>query len=297
MRLKISITFLIILTIHLFCYAEETKDESSVTSSFNQAWLKTVVSIEIKNEKEEISSIGTGFIVRSPENHGLLITAKHVIVNSNNKSVKIKENLAYRLNDREKDSAVYFDKELEEKGLGSWFISKEYDVACRFIERKKTSDVKTLTLGNFVYQKNIQTGAPLIILGFPLGLRSEEYAKPIARKAMVARSDTNNIIVDGFVFPGNSGGPVVYVPTLKLGKGLKSNLLNEQHLVGLVSSSINYREPCISVKTQRLRITFEDNTGLTKIVPSDAIAKLINREDVMVLDKKLKELKKKLQSD
>mgnify|MGYP001582831835 CR=1 FL=1 len=53
---------------------------------------------------------------------------------------------------------------------------------------------------------------------------------------MIAKVEENKIIVETFVFPGNSGGPIVYVPVIKLGKSFTSLLINEEKLVGIIAS-------------------------------------------------------------
>jgi V8-like Glu-specific endopeptidase len=255
------------------------------TSYFNDNWMKTVVSIEVILKSGDEKPIGTGFLVNSQNNHILLLTAKHVILDKEGNVIK---NLAVRLNNRSGKSILLGDEIIKKLTGGKWFLSKTSDIACQFIYRKETSDVLFISISDFLSAAELNVGAPLVILGFPVGIRSDEFAVPIARKAMVARTDSDIIIVDGFVFPGNSGGPVVYSPTIKFGKGINSAVLNKQRLIGLVSQSINYVDIAVSQQTKRPRITFEDNTGLAKVIPTDAILELINREDVQEVDNKLK---------
>lgn len=103
---------------------------------------------------------------------------------------------------------------------------------------------------------------------------------------MVARADRDDLLADAFVFPGNSGGPVLYEPPIKIkGKGLiTSPFINEEHLVGLVSEFLSYSETAVSQQTKRPRVVFEENSGLARIVPADAIRDLLNRDDVTKLD-------------
>ncbi len=57
---------------------------AELTTFFNQQWLKTVVSIEMINDKKEIKPIGTGFLIKTDNNHILLVSAKHVVSDENN---------------------------------------------------------------------------------------------------------------------------------------------------------------------------------------------------------------------
>jgi len=269
----------------LFSYSLSIAEENhNKTSDFDESWLKAVVSIEITSEPGVETSVGTGFIVQSPNHHLLLITAKHVVLN---KKGNIRNNLAIRINDKSGQSILYKSIDIENSNLGNWFLSKTSDLACKFILRKETSDILSIPLSMFLPTSELNVGAPLMVLGFPMGLRSDEFAVPIVRKAMAAKVDPDIVIIDGLSFPGNSGGPVVYKPAIKFGKGINSAVINEQRLIGLVYESINYVDTAISQQTKRARITFEENSGLSNVIPADEILKLIKRKDVLETDKKI----------
>lgn len=256
-----------------------------VTSSFNVAWLKAVVSIEQVAIGTPVRPVGTGFLVLSQRHHIVLVTARHVVVDELGKP---RTGLSLRLNDASGQSDLIGEAELASLGLGGWFISADADVACRFVFRRQTSDVLLIPMDQFLPTDQIQPGAPAVVIGFTLGLRSERYATPVLKRASVALVQGDQVLLDVSVFPGNSGGPVVYVPTISLGKGLTSNLLNEQRLIGLVSEAISYQEVAVSEQTKRPRVTFEQNAGLARVVPADAIGRLLQRDDVRKLDDSLK---------
>jgi len=271
--------------------------EKKLTSNFNQNWLKTIISIEIiekddERKTEKHNPTGTGFLIETKNKHLLLTTAKHVIIDNN--TGKVRDKLPYRLNDKIGNSILITEEELENLLLGSWFLSETYDLACRFIVVSKTSDIATISQESFLYAEDVQAGTQIFLLGFPLGIRSEKYAKPITRHGIVSRSEPNNLIVDVGFYPGNSGGPVIYVPVMKFGGGLNSFLLNEEKLVGVATQYISYVDVAISAQTGRNRITFEENSGLCNVVPVNAINSLLERDDLSTLDKKLIEIFKKL---
>ena len=87
--------------------------------------------------------------------------------------------------------------------------------------------------------------------------------------------------------PGNSGGPVVYVPSIKLGEDFTSLLINEQKLIGIIASYIPYQEVAISPQTGRPRVIFEENPGLSEVIPAKAIKDLISRDDFKKQEEKL----------
>lgn len=106
---------------------------------------------------------------------------------------------------------------------------------------------------------------------------------------MIARSDRDALIADAFIFPGNSGGPVIYAPPIKVGGGMTSPFVNEERLAGLAISYEAYREHADSTLTKRSRSVFEENSGLANIEPADIILELLQRADVREMDAKIPE--------
>ena len=278
---RILIISFLIISISEYSCAEEVIKRTAV---FNQQWLKALVSIEIIQTNGKAKPIGTGFLVITPNNHIALVTAKHVVYSDKGKG-PLKEKLSYRLNDSKGKSVLILDEYATNYLKSGWFPSEKYDLACRLIVRIGTADLVQIPYSVFLSAENVQAGAPLFIIGFPLGMRSEEYATPIVRHAMVARSDSDNIIVDGFVFPGNSGGPVIYEPSTQLGKMFKTPILQGDWIIGMVVSEISYVEAAISAQTGRARVTFEDNTGLCNVIPANLILDHLNSPEFQKHDK------------
>ncbi|MCK4618738.1 MAG: trypsin-like peptidase domain-containing protein [Desulfobacterales bacterium] len=281
---KASILFLAIISIQIVIpYISLARE---LTTFFDQQWLKAVVSIEKYNDKNEIKPIGTGFLIRSSKGHILLVSAKHVV---SEKSGKIKKALAYRINLQNGKGKILQDKQIVSAGGGSWFLSKSADIAVRFMYILfLESDIITIPQNLFLKYENVQPGTPALILGFPMGLRSEEYSTAIVRRSIVSLKEPTHYMIDGFAFPGNSGGPVVYMPAFQIGGITLGNYIKKQMLLGVVSSYIPYRDTAISVQTKRPRIIFEENSGLAIVVPAGELIKLINRDDVKAFDNNLK---------
>ena len=257
------------------------QERATRTSVFNEKWLDAVVSIERVGGDGKSEAIGTGFLLQTARQHVLLMTARHVITDSDGAVIK---NLAFLLNRPARGTDLILDANLKNEQLGDWFVSTTHDIACRFIAWPESSKPTTIPQSAIMRADELNAGAPLAILGFPLGNRSTDHAKAILRSGMVARADTDGIIADVFVFPGNSGGPAVYVPVIKVGGPITSSLVNEEKLVGVVSDYIPYQEPAISVHTKRPRIVFEENSGLANLVPGEAILELLTRTDLEQLD-------------
>ncbi len=126
-----------------------------------------------------------------------------------------------------------------------------------------------ITEGDFVY-----------VLGFPMGIIGSRRNTVIVRNGVIARirdalARTNKeYLVDAFVFPGNSGGPVVSKPEMTTIRGTKGQ--SSAYLIGIVRSYIPYREEAISKQTGKTRITFEENSGLASVHPIDFVKDAID---------------------
>lgn len=267
------------------------------TSMFDPQLLKNVVSIEQCNSTNlplgctNAHPIGTGFLLGSEDgSQTLLITAKHVILDG---SGQIKPLLTYRFNERTNASDLLND-DLLAMNFGKWFISSNSDLACRFIPYLPNSDILVCPYGLLLSSKSVDVTAPVVILGFPMGLRSEHYATPIARHGMVARSYNGELVLDCFVFPGNSGGPVIYCPAIKVGANLTTTLVNSEKNIGVVVEYIPYVDVAISPQTQRPRISFEENSGLSIATPADRIIELLKRSDVQEMNSRLHDIQLKV---
>jgi S1-C subfamily serine protease len=256
------------------------------TSQLDQQWLDTVVSIERLLVAGKEVPIGTGFVVASTRNHLILVTAKHVVHDADG---KLLGDLAYRLNRTGSSSQLLKDADLVQAGGGSWFASQQDDVAVRFLPIVQGASVKAIPLDRFIEERQVEAGTPLAALGFPMGLRSVDHAMPIARRGMVGRAASTVVLADLFIFPGNSGGPVLYVPAFKTG-GISfggAEVVRQEMLIGMVSSFIPYSEVAVSMQTKRPRVVFEENSGLANLVPAWVVRNFITTGEVKAMDDKL----------
>ncbi len=279
--MKILITFAISLL--LIAHFHESVAQSK-TSTFNKSWLKAIASIEIENHGA-FFPIGTGFISATPGGHIALVTAKHVVFDENGKIIP---NIIYRLNEHHTTSrpypANYPPKYVDNLG---WFFSEKYDLSCRFLVYSDSADFVEIDSTDYLGVDSLDAGANVLVIGFPLGLRSEKYANPLVRHGIVSRADSSEILVDAFVFPGNSGGPVLYLPTIKIGGGLLSPFINSERIIGLVSGYVPYEDVAISNQTRRPRVVFEENSGLCVVVPIIALTEVFQSAKFQAVDHQL----------
>jgi S1-C subfamily serine protease len=80
-------------------------------------------------------------------------------------------------------------------------------------------------------------------------------------------------LIDAFVFPGNSGGPVVSVPNLNAIQGTK--IQDHSHLIGVVRGYLPYNDVAISQQTGQVRMISQENSGLAEVLPMDYVDETI----------------------
>jgi len=124
----------------------------------------------------------------------------------------------------------------------------------------------------------------VFLLGFPMGLVGGPRSAVVVRSGVIAQLQSaldgaaKSFMADGYVFPGNSGGPVVTKPEAMAIQGTQA--VGSAHLVGIVASYIPYLDVAISAQTGRNRVVFEENSGLSNIFPVDAIEQTVDAFEV-----------------
>jgi hypothetical protein len=241
-----------------------------LTEGVDETWLKTVVSIE-RTVNNIPDPRGTGFIVTSPKGHLLLVTAKHVVRDDEG---AVLQDLVYRVNRRGAPGVGFLiDKGMSPLG-GTWRLSKTDDVAVRFICQPDDADLYRLPTDALLLRGRVRAGAPVIVAGYPLGMISNANSFPVLRRGIVSMREapgTSALLVDAELYPGNSGGPVFYVPTVQgpAPKEWEMTSITDIKVLGLVSAARPWGPQYV---------------GLTYIVPSDAILDLMHRADVEAVD-------------
>jgi hypothetical protein len=258
-------------------------------------YLNCVVAIGSSTGKTDCSWIGTGFLfgyndVKEESDEGEyyvhLITNKHVV--GGRKEIYLLFNpegdeaaKKYKIDLYENGVPIYKSHPDEKVDVSAVPLSMDY-------YRQLQADQVNLTA--FRYDKDSYTiaemkslgvteGDGVFTLGFPLGLVGESRNYTILRMGAIARindlleGSSTDFIIDSLVFPGNSGGPVVLKPEIMFIKGSQHN--TQSRLIGMVKSSITYRDIALSQQTQRARIVFEENTGLTNVEPVDHIIEVV----------------------
>ena len=143
-----------------------------------------------------------------------------------------------------------------------------------FVESDETmADVKKLK------EIGASAGDGTFVLGFPMNLAGVQRNYVIAREGIISRisemldDKAMTFLLDLFVFPGNSGSPVILKPEITSIAGTKSN--RTAYVIGVVHGYKSYLDVAVSQQTHRPRITFEENSGLAEVIPMDRVNETI----------------------
>jgi hypothetical protein len=126
----------------------------------------------------------------------------------------------------------------------------------------------------------VSEGDNAFVLGFPMELAGEPRNYVVVRSGTVARvrdclqGVTDSFLIDTPVFPGNSGGPVVVGPELVAIEGTRP--VTAAYVIGVVAAYLPYTDHAVSAQTGRVRVVFEENSGLTVVYTVDQVEETID---------------------
>ena len=234
-------------------------------------FLRSVVAIGTEvSDIPETQWIGTGFVYGAGSTTSVdktkpfLVTNVHVIAEE--------ELIVLKMNRESGFPAVEFEVNLQEVQDQLTCHPAGLDLVVLPLDAEKLSkdmvatyaiqEIESLSLER---AKEIQVaeGDGIFTIGFPLGLVGyEEQNFPIVKQGCVARiqdwlsGDSNHILVDANIFPGNSGGPIFLQPSSIAVEGTESN--SYPYLMGMVSAYVPYEDVAVSLQTGRSRIVLEE---------------------------------------
>lgn len=247
-------------------------------------FLKTIVLFELPNEKDELVPHGTGVLVNYNQIF-ILITCKHIALNpQTNEEYK---GLIVTLNTSDGQIARKSVSAIQEQFKLRWFYhsNESIDLAVSPIALEEgKDDFKLISLDLFEKFLNIPLGEDVFFLGYPLGLGAANVSKlsPLIRSGMVAlKNSDKSFLIDANVYPGSSGSPVFYKPTLaQKDKGsVAIGNMRAMKFIGIVNSNISTVEEAISRKTGRVRTVFEENSGLGTVFSATLIEEILETEE------------------
>ena len=257
-------------------------------------FMNTVVALGGPTSDGSIKYNATGFLYGHPttdtDESGqklfqlFLVTNRHVF----ERALRDSDTLHARFNKLKETGANSYKVALKD---ASWTVhpSPDVDVAVMGVNANRLrddeigfnffeADSHASTLEQ-VRAEGIGEGDGVFVLGFPMGNAGEERNYVIVRQGIMARTQdwlngkSRTFLIDASVFPGNSGGPVVTKLEAMSIEGTPAN--NKCSLVGMVSGYLPYQEVAVSAQTGAVRMVFEENSGLARIVPVDMINETI----------------------
>ena len=241
--------------------------------------------------RQEWQTTGTGFFYgylvkdeadpKKREYEIYLVTARHVVENRGNLKIRVNPQAAGK-------SGQDFEIPTNPNpGEGTWFFhpDKTIDVAAvrvNFNELNKqgfavdffAADQHSL-LRSQMQAEQTSAGDGIFVLGFPMNLAGQQRNYVIVRQGAIARisemldNASTTFMLDAFVFPGNSGGPIVTRPEAVAIDGTKAQ--NRASLIGVVIAARTYVDTAISQQTGKARVSFEENAGLAEVLPIDYV--------------------------
>lgn len=158
--------------------------------------------------------------------------------------------------------------------VGAFFVNGQYLSSNNLKFHFFRSGLDTYRISK-LKSEQVMEGDGLFLLGYPLGIVALQGHNVICRGGSIARiqdlldGTAEEYLADAAVFPGNSGGPVLLKPDAIAITGTKQRA--QSVLVGLVKGYVPFKDVAISQQTGNPRVIFEENTGLTFIIPVDYI--------------------------
>lgn len=256
-------------------------------------FLSTVNAIGI-HSPAGIHWIGTGFlygylVTEKIDEHDsyqiYLVTNRHVLNGQNSIILK------FDTSNPAKPSILYHLNLIDPQGRQIWtgHPNQLVDIAVIHINphliqadnievRFFCSDKHTLNK-NGLAKEEVSEGDKVFALGFPMSLVGTQRQYVICRHGCIARirdyidGHALDFLIDSTTFPGNSGGPVIIAPEVVSIDGTKSK--QNANLIGVVKNYICYKDEAVSKQTRQVRITFQENSGLTSVEPVEHIDETI----------------------
>jgi len=273
---------------------------------FAKRGLKAIILIERKSDKELFNPLATGFLVGFLLNKDpdplkstyriFLVTNRHVFEGL--------DELWIRFDKKESAGTARFPLRLSENGENKWLAHKDQEVDLAMVTinanflNENGIDWTFFNEERFAYPEQfskigIELGDEIFLAGFPMGISGDIQNYAIVRKGSIARVDSEIIkvnksfLIDAFVFPGNSGGPVLLKPEISSLENTKA--VNSVYVLGVVSGYKVYKEPLFSHQSNPPEIAAIsiENSGLASVVPMNFTKDIY--QDFIEKQKKLEE--------
>ncbi len=239
----------------------------------SEHFYRSVVSINKFDSLSQTSfTVGSGFFVFY-DNEYYLVTNKHVVSNLTSFTVNFVNSDKYnqrliRIDQNSKDFYKYLIQKNKKVDISILWISKKLFVNHKIDAIDILKEAYTMA---DLQNNNISEGSIVYLIGHPLNLTSRFQLYPLVRQGIIAQIRKmfdldykfKHILVDGFAFPGNSGGPVVLLVQNFNG----TSIIKTNYLIGFTVASINANS----------LIGTSENIGITVVISTDHILECITQ--------------------
>lgn len=247
---------------------------------------KTTVFIGEFNSKKEPVYHATGFLV-AIKNVFHLVTAKHVImeiIDGKFTGKLIDDKYQVFFNSKEGKLLSRSLNEIKNQYKVDWVYDNNPNIDLAMIPFAIDTlhdDVRVIPDDFFLSSDKIFEVYDVFFVSFQPGLQARNRINPLIRTGTVSlKNEDKSFFIDAFAFPGNSGSPVFLKPSfIRSDNPGVVNLGGDPYankFIGVIGEYLPYQEIAISVQTQRPRVIFEENTGLSKVWSVEYINNIIS---------------------
>lgn len=246
----------------------------------------SVVALGVRNDKEEITWIATGFIVavqNSEKRYNVfLVTNKHVVAGKT--SLVARFNISGKMDAKDCDVILINN---DGKAAYSVHPNPKVDVACMMLNphilETQIGEISAFRLDEHALDRNgmieneVTEGSIVYSLGFPAGIVGLHTKSPLYRMGCICQlaeeySD-EGFLIDIQNFPGSSGSPIINKLEESYLEGSKH--YNRTALIGIIAAYIPYQDVLVSQQTGKNMQIVEENSGIAVAYTVDAIKETI----------------------
>jgi hypothetical protein len=206
--------------------------EATVALGVPEVELSEILANGTIEKKKAFGVKGTGVLMGLPDDIGKnppwLVTAKHVFYKASVNPAETWDPSSLNVRFSWFDQRTLEEyrgipiKLKDEKGQRLWYGHPSADLACipllvSTVDAGRDS-LNGVSLELFAKPDDLLEGAPVVVLGYPGAVGSEFSSKALLRQGVVSwvsptQPESNRLLIDSNLFPGNSGGPVFKLPT------------------------------------------------------------------------------------
>lgn len=260
------------------------------TSLMPEELVKTCLCLEVAQEaskdlkkSKQYVIVGSCLLV-SKSDHFFLLTAKHIIEKTRDSELFIK------IPSKEGCFSHRSTKDIISQTGVDWVVSDKNDIALLPISVNiNNDDILFINIDDpqyLVQYKDLRVGEDLFVIGYPSSVTSQiKFDSHIVRNGIVAAIlNSNRFLIDSFIFPGNSGGPVFLKgkQSFKIGESAKDTFFTTEpvRFIGIVVSYVPYEDIAISIQTNKPRVSFQENSGLSVIESVSGYLELLDSDTI-----------------